>query len=622
MTTPPPVPGPAPLPPARVTTPPEGDRRSVARTRRRRVLAAALALLLVAGLGWAALQSGSRGPAGANRYTTVAAERGSITQTVTTSGTVAQVNEMSVRFPASATVLEVRAAVGDTVAPGDVLAVIDDTALRTQVLTAQAAVDAAALSVQQMRQADAPASGPVVPSTPRRPVVDAGGGMPAPPPLALPEAPDPYVDLTPLEAARAEAEAAAAVVAERTALAGKAVAAMQDACRPVAPTPSATPSATPSPSATPDPTPDPSATPLASPQPSPDPSASPGPSVTPDPSATPGPPASPTPEPPASPSPEPTVDSEACLAAVEQVTAAQAAVTEAQAAATLANARGPEAVGGVGGALAAAVEQVRGWIDAVNRALGGWQQQVARAQSAPPMGSTDGGFPDLSDLQSAGGGGAPDANRSAIVSAEVALAKARRELASAQEHLEAATLRAPMGGTLSALPWTVGSTATASERAVVTAPGAVTVSVTVPASQFLALRQGQQATVRAAGGVEAVATVASKALVPNAMGAFPVTILTTGENAQGLPGGSSATVEIGVGSATDVVVVPLSAVTRTDTEGTVRLLRGDEVVEVPARFGSVGDTHVEVLEGVAVGDLLVVADAARPLPGLDFGGPG
>ena len=89
MTTPPPVPGPAPLPPARVTTPPEGDRRSVARTRRRRVLAAALALLLVAGLGWAALQSGSRGPAGANRYTTVAAERGSITQTVTTSGTVA-----------------------------------------------------------------------------------------------------------------------------------------------------------------------------------------------------------------------------------------------------------------------------------------------------------------------------------------------------------------------------------------------------------------------------------------------------------------------------------------------------------------------------------------------------
>lgn len=119
-----------------------------------------------------------------------------------------------------------------------------------------------------------------------------------------------------------------------------------------------------------------------------------------------------------------------------------------------------------------------------------------------------------------------------------------------------------------------------------------------------------------------MATVASKALVPNAMGAFPVTILTTGENAQGLPGGSSATVEIGVGSATDVVVVPLSAVTRTDTEGTVRLLRGDEVVEVPARFGSVGDTHVEVLEGVAVGDLLVVADAARPLPGLDFGGPG
>lgn len=628
MTTPPSVPPQPALPPARVTTPPAGDRRSIARTRRNRVLAIGLALLLVAGLGWAALNSGNRGPSGADRYTTVAAKRGSVTQKVVTNGTVAKVNEMSVRFPAAATVTELRASVGDTVAAGDVLAVIDDTALRTKVLAAQAAVDAAALSLQQTRQADAPAAAPKAPAAPRRPAAPAGpvgpvgpsgpagpvGGMPVPPPPPLPDAPEPHVDLTPLEAARAEVEAAAEVVAARTAVADEAIAAMKQACKPVPVAPET-------------PEPEPSVSPTPDPQPLVEVDPTPAPSPTP----TPAPTASGTPMPTPRPTPTATVDPVACQAAVEKVTEAQAAVSEAQAAASLANAKGPEAVGGVGAAFSGALAQVQGWLEAINRALGGWQQQVAQAQSAPGLAAPTGGGGnpfDLGALTGSGdsganaGGQAPSANRSMIVQAEVALAKARRELAAAQEQVEAATMRAPMAGTVSALPWSLGSTATASERAVVTAPGAVTVTVAIPASSFLAVRPGQQATVRAAGGVEAVATVASKALVPNAMGSFAVTILTTGGNAEKLAGGSSATVEIGVSSASDVVVVPLSAVLRHGDEGTVRKLQGDEAVELPVKLGSIGDTHAEVLEGVTEGDRLVVADVTRPLPGLDFGGPG
>lgn len=646
MTTPPSHPPQSALPPARVTTPPAGDRRSIARSRRNRVLAIGLALLLIAGLAWAAINSGNRGPSGADRYTTVAAERGSVTQRVIANGTVAKVNEMSLRFPAAATVTELRATVGDSVAVGDVLAVIDDTALRTKVLAAQAAVDAAALSLHEARQADAPAAAPKAPAAPRQPVAPSGlmgGGMPAPPPPPLPEAPAPQVDLSPLEAARAEADAAVQVVAERTAAADEAVAAMKLACRPVPaepvdPEPATTPIPAPTLEAAPTPTPEPiespAAEPVASPTPEPPVTSAPEPVVpaTPEPAipAAPEPqagveahPADPSPMP--SPPPTPTVDPQACQAAVEKVTQAQAAVTEAQAGATLATKKIPETVGGVGAAFGGAVAQVQAWLDAINRALVAWQQQVAQAQSAPSSGipASGGGNPfDPGVASSDAKGSAPSVNRSAIVQAEVALAKARRELSSAQQQVEAATMRAPMAGTVSALPWSVGSTASASERAVVTAPGAVTVTVAIPASSFLAVRPGQQATVRAAGGVEAVATVASKSLVPNAMGSFPVTILTTGGNAEKLAGGSSATVEIGVSSATDVVVVPLSAVLRTGDDGMVRKLEGDEAVDMPVKLGSIGDTHAEVLEGVTEGERLVVADVTQPLPGLDFGGPG
>lgn len=631
MTTPPSVPPQGSLPPARVTTSPAGDRRTLAHKRRQRVLAAALALLLVAGVGWALLQSGNRGPTGAARYTTVAAERGSVSQQVVASGTVAKVNEMSVRFPTSATVTELRATVGDTVTAGDVLAVIDDTSLRTKVLTAQAAVDAAALSLQQVKQVETPARTAEAPAARRQPAgpVAGGGGMPLPLPPPLPEAPEPHVDLSPLDAARAEAEAAASAVAQRTAEAHLAVDAMKLACRPSEPveapptTPEATPEPTPaaSPEASPDPSPEatPEPTTEATPEPTTEPSAEP----TLEPTAEPSELAGTIPQPSASPGPA-TMDAAACQAAAEKVIEAQAKVTEAQAAATVANARGPEAVGGAGMALAMAVEQVRGWVEAITRALGSWQEQVARAQSAPTGGPQGGqaGFPELLGNGSAGSQEAASVNRSAIVQAEVALAKARRDLSAAQEALASATMRAPMAGTVSALPWTEGSTATASERAVVTAPGAVTVTVAIPASSFLAVKPGQQATVRAPGGVEATAVVAGKALVPNASGSFPVTILTTSSNADQLAGGSSARVEIGVSSASDVVVVPLSAVTRSGDEGMVRKLLGDEAVDMPVKLGSVGDTRVEVVEGVEPGDRLVVADATRPLLGLNFGGPG
>ena len=224
-----------------------------------------------------------------------------------------------------------------------------------------------------------------------------------------------------------------------------------------------------------------------------------------------------------------------------------------------------------------------------------------------------------------GGGGGGSVGRSSLASAEVALARAKRALVAAKDDVDAATMRAPMSGIVTALPFTEGGKASEADRAVVTAPGAVRVTIYVPASVFLYVTPGQQATLRAPGGAEAQARVASKALIPSDLG-YPVTLVTSEAGADGFSAGMTASVAIEVSSATDVIVAPLSAVTRSgggsgvgSTEGTVRLLRGAEPQEVPVQLGSVGDTHVEVISGVREGDRLVVADATLPLPGFDFG---
>lgn len=234
-------------------------------------------------------------------------------------------------------------------------------------------------------------------------------------------------------------------------------------------------------------------------------------------------------------------------------------------------------------------------------------------------------MPDPGDIPDMPGGQpGMDANRSGIVSAEVALAKARRALASAEDDLDAATLTAPMDGVLSALPFKAGEATTASESAVVVSPtGAVRVTMNIPAASFLSVRPGQVATLRGSGGIEASAEVLTKALVPGDSGSYPVTLVASGSNAEQFAAGTKATVEIEVSSATDVVVVPLSAVTRVGTDGTVRVLAGNDLVETPVKLGSVGDAAAEVLDGVGVGDRLIVADATKPLPNpFEMQGPG
>ena len=76
-------------------------------------------------------------------------------------------------------------------------------------------------------------------------------------------------------------------------------------------------------------------------------------------------------------------------------------------------------------------------------------------------------------------------------------------------------------------------------RAVVTAPGAIRVTIHVPASMFLYVSPGQTATLRAPGGAEAQARVATKTLIPNEKG-YPVTLVTPESGTEGFAAGMTA----------------------------------------------------------------------------------
>ena len=655
------VPMPA-LPPARISSAGPRGRAPRSPLRKRITAIAVIAALLIGIAVWGALAATQRGTSG-DRFSTVAVTRGSVVQRLNNSGTVAKVNEMSVRFPASGTVLEVPVAVGDTVAAGDVLAVLDDTALRTKVLQAQADVDAAALSLEQIKEAEREASRP--PSNPGgggsgNPGGSGGGtggGTPGVPTPELPPAPAVEVDLTGVEEALSGSDAALALVAERQTAADEAFAAMAKVC--AVPTPSPTPSATPTPTATPTttatptagptgtatptagptttstptaepsvtPTPEPTVTatpgPSAAPSPGPTPTSGPQPSVSATPTADPTQPGgngTPTPTPSTSPSaPAEPVDPVACQEALEKTATAQVALTDAQAKLAEANGQGLDALRAAQAAVVKAVEDLGAWLAMVGAMLDSLLQPgqpLVPTQPQPQQPSVD-----VPVDQPVGG---DSFGRSSRASAEVALARAKRALASAQDDVDAATMRAPMSGVVTALPFTAGGTASESDRAVITAPGAVRVTIYVPASVFLYVKPGQQATLRAPGGAEAQARVVSKALIPGENG-YPVTLVTSETGTDGFSAGMTASVSIEVSSATDVVIAPLSAVTRSGgsgigpSEGTVRVLRGAEPEEVTVELGSVGDTHVQIMGGVSEGDRLVVADATVPLPSLNLG---
>jgi HlyD family secretion protein len=91
--------------------------------------------------------------------------------------------------------------------------------------------------------------------------------------------------------------------------------------------------------------------------------------------------------------------------------------------------------------------------------------------------------------------------------------------------------------------------------------------------------------------------------------------VTVEDPAIALPAGSRAMLAIVVATATDVVTVPTSAITRRGDGFTVQTWDGTDLSRKPVTVGTVGSRRVEVTSGLTAGDQVVLADLDEPITG-------
>lgn len=266
------------------------------------------------------------------------------------------------------------------------------------------------------------------------------------------------------------------------------------------------------------------------------------------------------------------------------------------------------ACGSAGAAALKAQQSVKAAQDALQGKLTALSSALASAQSAAqsPRGPSSAG---------------------SVADAQAAVDQANVKLVEAQQALDGATLTSPITGTVASVTSTVGDQVSANTAVVVVVgEGAAEVAATVPVAQLAKLAVNQPATVTPVGTADKIAgTVTRVGTLPDPTAetvAYPVTI-TIDQPPASLLAGGSATAAVVVATASNVLTVPTSAVTR----GTVTVVNGDQTTVTPVTVGAVGTTRTEIKEGLAKGDQVMLANLDTPVPtnsqsGGSFGGQG
>jgi hypothetical protein len=148
------------------------------------------------------------------------------------------------------------------------------------------------------------------------------------------------------------------------------------------------------------------------------------------------------------------------------------------------------------------------------------------------------------------------------------------------------------------------------------------------------VKVGAVADVTVDGGTGAIAgTVAQVGPVQSGDSgySYPVVVVLP-SSANNLFSGSSANISIVTGAKQDVLAVPTSAVLTTGTQSYVQVLSGGNPVDKSIKVGIVGGVYTQVLSGLQLGDEVILANYADPVPasntstlggfGGGFGGTG
>lgn len=250
--------------------------------------------------------------------------------------------------------------------------------------------------------------------------------------------------------------------------------------------------------------------------------------------------------------------------------------------------------------------------------------KTKQAPNTAPERSTP-SAPKASTPEASGGSGTA-ATAADLASAQADVDTAEAALASARADLEASTITAPFDGTVAAVDVSAGDAVAAADRAVVLiGAGDTTATLSVPVDDLGEVEVDQSATVTTASGATAAGRVSAIGLSPessdteSATTTYRVTVRLDDDVAA--PEGSAASVALVTGTASGVVTVPTSAVTRrTASAGFVQVLGDDgEAARTAVTLGPVGATTVAVTEGLEAGDRVVLADLDAALPSSGSG---
>ncbi|KQW53423.1 hypothetical protein ASC77_03835 [Nocardioides sp. Root1257] len=210
---------------------------------------------------------------------------------------------------------------------------------------------------------------------------------------------------------------------------------------------------------------------------------------------------------------------------------------------------------------------------------------------------------------------------------QASIDQARADLLTAQQELAMATVTAPFAGRVVAVDAGAGDSVAAGTAVfVLVSQGTTTVQVSVSSTQVQELEVGQVARATPAGADTALrGAVTQVSSVPASDSTYAVTITLRRKHLD-IATGLTASVAVVTGTASDVVTVPASAV----SDGRVTLLEDGVATPTPVTTGVTGATRVEITDGLAKGDEVVLADLDAALPTGDtetnnrvqLGGPG
>lgn len=199
--------------------------------------------------------------------------------------------------------------------------------------------------------------------------------------------------------------------------------------------------------------------------------------------------------------------------------------------------------------------------------------------------------------------------------------QAAEVLALARHQVERTTVRAPYAGSVAMRLADEGTTALVQPQTIVVVlqeTGELEAQAAIPESQLSLVQLGDRALLRVEGIAEPIETVVSAVndSIDPATRTYMVKMRVPNPDRQ-LKAGVFAHVEIHPQEKRDVLLVPPGAI-RTE-EGVTRLLvaREGKAVAVPVEVGLASRDAVEVLDGVAEGEEVIVGEAARSIaPGM------